>query len=131
MFGLKTLSLVALILLLQSCSNASKKYNIVGIWDSDCIDTSDNSRYDSTVVIYDSDLSFESHSKSRTQPTLLSGSYKASRNKLVKTYKKSNKRSHQAKLPLTQTTDLKWIDDNSILMTIGSNRCTATRASSN
>lgn len=130
MFRLKTLSLMTLILLLQSCSNTFRKYDIVGIWDSECINLTDNYSHGYTVT-YTSDLSFESHSKSRTQPTFLSGTYKASRNKLTETYTKSNKRSHQAKLPLTQTTDLKWIDDNSILMTIGSNRCTATRASSN
>lgn len=130
MFGLKTFSLVALILLLQSCSNASKKYDIVGIWDSECINTNDNNRHGATVI-YAKDASFESRSKSKTQPMLLFGTYKASRGKLIKTYIKSNRRSHQTKLPLTQTTDLKWIDNNSILMTIGSNRCTATRAYSN
>ena len=126
MLKLKTLSLVTLLLLLQACANKPRMYDLTGVWESECIDINDNNRY-TIKIAYLANGSFESQSKTRYQSAFFSGNYKHHKTKLNQTFFTSSNPRHRNKLPKTQISDLKWIDNNSVLITTGNDKCTANR----
>ena len=128
MFKLKTLSLITIFLLLQSCSKP-KKYDMVGIWKSDCVTTGTLGSYEIKSV-YAPDGSFEAQmiTTSPSFPTrFYSGTYKASRNKLKETITSIEGKSDLYGLPIDSESSLKWIDNHSVLINADGDKCTTVR----
>ena len=129
MFKLKTLSLVMLLLLLQSCSSKPGKYNMVGVWESDCVTTGTLGSY-KVKSVYAPDGSFEAQMITESASfniNFYSGTYKASRNKLQETITSIEGKSNLYGLPMTDESDLKWIDDRSVLINTDGDKCTTVR----
>ena len=131
MFNFKKIfSLLALTLLLFSCSRKLSRHSLIGIWQLECYTPENNSKYSATTA-YTSDGSFETQTTSSflfyTHNTLFSGTYKANKKKLQETITYSSRPTGTFKLPQTQVSNLNWIDENSLAVTTGDVSCTATR----
>ncbi len=67
-------------------------------------------------------------------PTILGLSLLVSscgKNKLFETVTNSSEPTTRRSLPQSQTSDLKWIDNNSVVVSTGNTKCTAIRLASN
>ncbi|MDJ0901591.1 MAG: hypothetical protein QNJ55_22565 [Xenococcus sp. MO_188.B8] len=130
---LKTIPIIlGVSLLVSSCARKPGKYNLIGTWESDCYQPGSNKYTQKTV--YSPDGSFESQSSVKfflTYNVYFSGTYKATKNKLVETITNSSNPATIVNLPQSQTSNLKWIDDNSITVVTGNTKCMAIRLESN
>lgn len=138
MSKLKTLSLITIFLLLQSCSSKPRKYNMVGFWKSDCVTTENYGNY-KTTSIYEPDGSFQAKLTltstffgipASLEKKFYSGTYKNTKSKLETTITNVVGESSLYDLPLIDEYDLEWINDNSVLIS-GGDKCTAIRLTNN
>ena len=134
MFNFKILpTILGLSLLASSCGRNPGKYNLTGIWSSECYQPGAGSKY-TTRTVYSPDGTFETTSSAKfifTYTVSFSGTYKAGKNKLFETVTNSSEPTTRRSLPQSQTSYLKWIDNNSVIVSTGNTKCTAIRLASN
>lgn len=134
MFKFKILPIVVgLPLLVSSCARKPGKYDLTGVWESECTQIETGRQFTENLV-YHSNKIFEGrlNVKYKNKDSIVySGTYKADKDKLEETINQFNVKDPLNQIIKTQTKTLDWINDNSVIMTLDTVKCTAIRLTNN
>lgn len=130
MFKFKIISIFfGLCLLASSCSRKPGKYNLTGIWESECTQVKTGRKFTENLV-YHSNGNFEGRLNIKYEgkdSIVYSGIYKANKEQLEETITNFNVSNSLDQIIKNQTRNLKWINNNSVVTTLGDVQCTAIR----
>lgn len=137
---LKTIPIIlGISLLVSSCEKKPEKYNLTGVWESQCIENlsegdillGGKDRKFTQTTTYFANGKFESQLDIKylfKDSIIYSGTYKVDDKQIEHTTTNSNNLLFSEDLPSTEITKLEWLDDNSTIFVDGEIKCISHRS---
>lgn len=137
---LKTIPIIlGISILVSSCEKKPGKYNLTGVWESQCIENlsegdiliggKDRNFTETTTYFANGKFNSKLDIKYFFKDSIIySGTYKVNERQVERTINNSNNQFFFDDLPSTEITKLEWLDDNSTIFVDGEIKCISHRS---